>query len=1272
MRPQTSHTSAPRLPLASLKRLALTTTAITCLMVPLATSATPTTSQNNALVSRTPLTLRGAHAYSVPSPLPLLTVESGPSMRASHGSAGVRRVLPHPPEGKTRRQAPPQSSEDDVLRDAQSTQGFRLSIDGKRVAGDGFTHGAMQRATDKAASEVDIQIKYDGLDVVPQLNVGLYNDENHVAYGATVQFEAFSNYNAFIDRMEIRLFETAQSTNDTPLKIIPVSDQGQAALLADPSLPKDLLYQLRVYDAKGRFDETRPQDLFLSSQKDSASASEPAVGTPVSRIGYGVDNTLSRTIKIKGGAVTVYGKQIPSLHSPFLFDRAVPLGINGNFVSQQILPFGEQTVCVDVLNLAGDGIKFKRDIHIKETEFFYVALGDLTLGQRASIGPADLTAADDEDFDDVVVNGRAAFYLKGKVSGRYLITAALDTGEDRLSQLFNTLDDKDPRQLLRRLDADRFYPVYGDDSYTEEGAPTQGRAFVRVDQGDSHVMWGNFTTQITGTEFAHLDRGLYGAIADYNSQALNSAGERKTEATVFAADPGTLPGRDVFRGTGGSLYFLQRQDISIGSERLRIEVTDKVTGEVIRTENLRPQEDYDIDYIQGRILLSKPLQSTVSDGELVRDGGLSGHEVRLVARYEFAPALTDIDGYTVGGRGTHWLGDKIRFGLTGQSETTDSADQTLLGVDALFRHSDESYMKAEFAQSEGPGFGLNTSTDGGFIFDTVNAAGTVGQTAQAYRVEGALDGADLSETLGRFGVKLRGAYGHKGAGFSGTGQIDRGDVDILTAGLEAKLSQNTDVSVQFGDVSSSVRGDTTAVYADITQQFSDRLSGGVGVRYDRRDETAVAPDTLSENRVDISGARTDVSAQLEYDSGNDWSLRAFGQSTVDRDDSRQGNTRGGLGGDIALSSRLRVSGEVSGGDGGLGAHAQLNFQRSDTSEFYLGYALSTDRSDTAFASERETRSNQGTLTAGTRTRFNDSLSIYGEEQYAHSARGRELTHSYGIDFAPNAAWSLGASVENGIVTDIFDGDFERTAFTLSAGRSSEGLRFATNLEGRFETGALQGRGRDRTTWLMRNTLAYDAGQNWEMLGRFNFALSESDQDNFLNSDFVEGVVAAAYRPVKNDRLNALLKYTYFEDLSPVQQVTSNNTGALARQKSQIVSADALYALHPKLTVGAKIGYRTGEVALSRNSDSFVKSDAFIGVLRTDLHIVKKWDALVEARVLGSELSESTQYGALVGVYRHVGKNFKVGVGYSFSKFSDDLTNFETDSDGAFLNLVGKF
>jgi hypothetical protein len=45
-------------------------------------------------------------------------------------------------------------------------------------------------------------------------------------------------------------------------------------------------------------------------------------------------------------------------------------------------------------------------------------------------------------------------------------------------------------------------------------------------------------------------------------------------------------------------------------------------------------------------------------------------------------------------------------------------------------------------------------------------------------------------------------------------------------------------------------------------------------------------------------------------------------------------------------------------------------------------------------------------------------------------------------------------------------------------------------------------------------------------------------------------------------------------------------------------------------------------------------------------------------------------GGLVGVYRYLGDHFKVGVGYNFTDFSDDLTDLGYDHQGLFFNIVG--
>ncbi|MFI2813183.1 hypothetical protein, partial [Microbulbifer sp. JSM ZJ756] len=86
---------------------------------------------------------------------------------------------------------------------------------------------------------------------------------------------------------------------------------------------------------------------------------------------------------------------------------------------------------------------------------------------------------------------------------------------------------------------------------------------------------------------------------------------------------------------------------------------------------------------------------------------------------------------------------------------------------------------------------------------------------------------------------------------------------------------------------------------------------------------------------------------------------------------------------------------------------------------------------------------------------------------------------------------------------------------------------------------------------------------------------------------------------------------------------------------------------------------------------FFDSRASLYVLRADWHFVHEWDLLIEGRMLDLPDAQDRRSGVLLGVYRHVGKHLKVGAGYNFTDFSDDLTQLDYDSQGFFINVVGK-
>jgi hypothetical protein len=64
--------------------------------------------------------------------------------------------------------------------------------------------------------------------------------------------------------------------------------------------------------------------------------------------------------------------------------------------------------------------------------------------------------------------------------------------------------------------------------------------------------------------------------------------------------------------------------------------------------------------------------------------------------------------------------------------------------------------------------------------------------------------------------------------------------------------------------------------------------------------------------------------------------------------------------------------------------------------------------------------------------------------------------------------------------------------------------------------------------------------------------------------------------------------------------------------------------------------------------------------------------MVELRRLDLPDAQDSRSGVLLGIYRQLGNHIKVGGGYNFSDFSDDLTQLDYKYQGLFINVIGKF
>ena len=1138
---------------------------------------------------------------------------------------------------------------------AQAGQGddelFSISVDGEQLVG---TPPAEAR---DEASSADIQVKYDGLGVAPILNLATANSRRSFAVGDEVPFLASSNYPAFIARKEIRIFATGRHAPESPVAVVKVDATGQAGWKMPPAQDTggldDFVYVLRVYDGQGRFDETRPLTLARSSALAVAADTEPGAAP-----GYSDDNTAFRNIRVEGGAITIAGRGIPGSARVTVLGEAIPVDPQGRFVVQRILPPGEHEVDVALSGGKEGAVTFNRNVNIPSSEWFYVGLADLTLGSKS--GSRNIEAVKPGEFDGVYTKGRAAFYLKGKIKGSYLLTAAADTGEDSVENMFRGLDEKDPKSLLSRIDPDDYYAVYGDDSVGIEDAPTRGKFHVRLARGGSHVLWGNFKTDIRGTQFLRNDRGLYGGNVVLKSDRMVASGERAGEINAYAAQPGTLPQRDVLRGTGGSAYFLKQQDITVGSESVYVEIRNPVTGRLAGRRLLRFGHDYTIDYLQGMVLLDQPLASTTDDGALVREGALGGNAQYLVVAYEFTPAAGDVDGYAYGGRAQQWIGGHVRLGVTGASENTGPADQTLAGADIQIHASERSFIEAEVARSDGPGFGVSESLDGGLTITDADPVGA-GRRASAYRVLSRIDAADLAP-----GAKgdLEVSYAYKEEGFSTLDEQVTDDRHELGFKGDLALSDRLSLEV-YGDQLTTGSNETARrAGAGLTVALGEQFSFSGGLAHVMMDE----PD------ADRDGQRTDGAVKLSHVLGPDASVYAFAQMTLERTGGIARNDRAGVGGSRALTDTVDASAEVSYGTSGFGGRALLSHEPTAADRYYIGYELDPDRwAEGSLLSG--TTEDLGGIVAGVKRGFSERLSVYAENRYDVWDTSPSLTQVYGVTYTPRPEWRLGGAVQSGMVWGDFsgaafdDGGIDRHAISLTATYSPD-ERLNATLKAELRRDDADDAAQDVTAYYLAGRFSHALNDDWRAIAAADLVISEATRST-RDGDYAEASIGLAYRPVAHDRLNALAKYTFLHDLPGPDQVTAGGTADGPAQRSHILSLDASHEVTRVLTLGGKYGLRLGETR-PRSGGDWESSTAQLGVVRADVHVVRNWDVLLEARALWEDAGETADLGVLAAIYRHIGGNFEVGVGYNFGHFSDDLRDLTKDDHGIFINAVGKF
>lgn len=1088
-------------------------------------------------------------------------------------------------------------------------EGFVLSLDGDAVLGDELVATKVAHV-EVALAAADVDISYDSADPVPLLTL------TKSGSGQILHFDAATNYPAFITRSEIRIIDRAAAGGPRVVAVQAVNANGAA----DIALPSgDLVAVLRVYDARGRFDETTP--LILTGQEATADIADE-----------------TRKIRVRGGTVTVQANHIGSGASLQTLGETFTPDSQGSVLISRILPSGDHAIDVNVIG-GPKNLSYGRDIAVDASDWFYVVVADGTIWQRK----------DGETGDSFTENtARLQYFVKGETEGGLEITSSLDTGEGDIRDIFRRLDEKDPRALATRLGEDNAHVTYGDDSTSEDLTPTSGRVYLRVAKDESFAVWGDYQARINGSGYLSSNRNLYGAQAHLETNAATTAGEARATLDLHAAQPDELLGRDVFRGTDGSLYFLSRQDISAGTQTVTILRRDATTNRVIERVVLVEGVDYEINALQGVVILSAPLASAEDTG-LIQSSGEGDTLISLEVQYEYTPIGIDGSGLTAAARGEAWLTDSLRFGATYTRDDSGSANQTASGVDLRYVIGENSYVQLDYARSEGPGYDNIFSTDGGLIFDT--DAATAGN-GEAVKIEGQVDLADLGGNM----KGVIGGYAEKRSrGFSTADvQVDEttGDQRLVGAFIKYAPTDGLGFAAHIDQIDNTIGTDTAEIGAELSWPISAQTTLAFGAEY------------TGQTTDGATLARTDAAIKITYDLTEDTSLYAFAQSTIDNS-GLDDNDRYGIGASHKFANGWSAEADISDGTNGIGGAARLSYDNGAGSTSYIGFERDPSRN---FDTGGSARSN-GQVVYGGRQKVTEKLAYFGENSYDILGARDEVRSSFGATYKASAQLTFGGTIAQGQVSDPVNGDLTRSAYSASMSYDNDALAAIARLEYRQDRD-FDGSGRTDTDALVfAADVQYKIDESQRMLMSVTSAQTDATTASLLGGTYTEATLGYAYRPIDDTRMNILASYRYLYDT--YGQSIDGVAGAGAVQESHILNLEGNYDLSKTWTLGGKLGYRS---SLSAPSSDVVmtQNDAWLAITNARYHLVKNWDILLEARHFAALDADFNETGALIAAYRQVGQNVTVGAGYNFSTFSDDLGDLSYDDEGLFLNIIATF
>jgi len=1137
----------------------------------------------------------------------------------------------------------------------------------------------------KEAKGLDLQIIQEKSPPQMRLNVGLYPENLEIIDNALVDkpnFKTFTNYHLFIKKWKLEIFE-----NDTKRLFKKFEGEGldyENTLIWDGFSDKAELvkagktyyYILTVWGDKGKFDITAAREFKVGELKKEEGFKKSVIEIQDKEKEFKDWNELQgqingldkQAIIVKGETIRIkaQGRKEKNELKLSLDNRmSLPVSSGEKIDTEIILPKGIHKL--KVVQESSEGRPesiYEKQIKVGDDYLFFVVLGDIKAGYTFNKGNIEPVQQDDKFKEGLWAEGKAAYYLKGKIKGKYLITSSLDTNRQR-------------KELFKVIDPKKYYPVYGDaSSINYEASDTQGQLYCLIEWDKSKAIWGNYSTDFNEVEYAKFNRALYGGKVYYESVSNTKFGYPRTKLILFDAKAKQLASHNEFVGTGGSLYYLKYRDIIEGTDAVRIEVRDKISGLVLAILNQQNGVDYHLDYSQGRILFWRPVSSIAQSNSIISTYLLDGNPVYVVVDYEYEPKDKYYEG-TYGIRAAQSITDYLQLGATYVKEAKTSEDYELKGIDTILHITKDTFIKVEYAESKSEQVGNFISSDGGLSFTQITTAANDSGKAYGLRFQ--------TKLLDK--LYLDSYYGYVGRNFSSSDSISQQGTEKYGLGARWDITSNTVFSLRH-DIQRLLDSGNSQTQAQIGAQQTktttaqithtkEKLTLTGEYRHQAVDSPLTGIKAQTNRDIDI------IAAKANYKVNERLEVSLEHQETVKGDKNRQ--TTMGIIYKIVKWLKIQLA-QTFGAKGTattFGAHAQSSNGKTEAfidrtygssldssggTSTSLGIKSQLDEKREIFGtytiSDTSLEGRKQVTSFGGAQKLNDKMKLSANRDFTATRDSSTTSNVLGLSGDINDRLSANIAFEKGEVNNLDSSQATRNAGSIGLTYlEKDKLKASGKLELRYDKGS-----ENKQQYLFYNAIEYILNKVATFFININTSATRNTTAKTTEAKFNEITLGAALRPTDWDRLNLITKYTYFENKQPQGQDSFTN---ITHEKASVFALEGIYDLTDKLQAVGKLALKVGKEKVS--GFDFTESSTWLWINRLNYRFDEYWGLSGEYRILNQRQADDRNQGFLIEVNRNIGDFVQVGVGYNFTKFSDDLVHGNNYSAyGPYFRVTAKF